>query len=41
LTDDTVTIRDRDSCRQWRVPAAGVCQAIEDLLEGQSIPAAT
>ena len=24
LTDDTVTIRDRDSCRQWRVAAAGV-----------------
>ena len=26
LTDDTVTIRDRDSCRQWRVAAAGVAR---------------
>jgi glycyl-tRNA synthetase len=41
LTDDTVTIRDRDSCRQWRVATAGICQAIEELLEGQSIPATT
>ena len=39
LTDETVTIRDRDSCRQWRVAAAGVTQAIGDLLEGQPIPA--
>ena len=36
----TVTIRDRDSCRQWRVAAAGVSRAIGDLLEGQAIPAA-
>ena len=40
LTDETVTIRDRDSCRQWRVAAAGVSRAIGDLLEGQAIPAA-
>ena len=38
LTDDTVTFRDRDSCRQWRVPSAGVVQALRDLLEGQPIP---
>ena len=38
LTDDTVTIRDRDSCRQWRVAAAGVVQALGDLLEGQPVP---
>ena len=25
LTDDTVTIRDRDSCRQWRVADARAC----------------
>ena len=41
LTDGTVTIRDRDSCRQWRVAAAGVAQAIGDLLEGQPVPDAT
>ncbi len=39
LTDDTVTFRDRDSCRQWRIPAAGVVQALRDLLEGGAIPA--
>jgi glycyl-tRNA synthetase len=39
LTDDTVTFRDRDSCRQWRVPSAGAVQAIRDLLEGQPVPA--
>ena len=38
LTDDTVTFRDRDSCRQWRVPLAGVVQALRDLLEGRPIP---
>ena len=37
--DDTVTVRDRDSCRQWRVPAAGITRALQDLLEGQAIPA--
>lgn len=36
LTDATVTIRERDSCRQWRVPSAGIVQAVEDLLEGQA-----
>ncbi|WP_250846855.1 glycine--tRNA ligase [Aquisphaera insulae] len=39
LTDDTVTLRDRDSCRQWRVPAAGITAAIRDLLDGKAIPA--
>ncbi|MBX6311336.1 MAG: glycine--tRNA ligase [Isosphaeraceae bacterium] len=38
LTDGTVTIRDRDSCRQWRVPSAGVVQALRDLLEGTTTP---
>ena len=27
LTDGTVTFRDRDTCRQWRVPGDGVAQA--------------
>ena len=38
LTDDTVTFRDRDSCKQWRVPSAGVVQALRDLLEGKAVP---
>ena len=38
LTDDTVTIRDRDSCRQWRVAGAGACAALGDLLEGRGVP---
>jgi glycyl-tRNA synthetase len=38
LTDDTVTFRDRDSCRQWRVPASGVAQALRDLLDGKPVP---
>ena len=38
LTDETVTFRDRDSCRQWRVPSAGVGQALRDLLTGAPIP---
>jgi glycyl-tRNA synthetase len=38
LTDDTVTFRDRDSCRQWRVPSAGVARALRDLLAGGPIP---
>jgi glycyl-tRNA synthetase len=32
LQDDTVTFRNRDDGRQWRVPAAGVVQALGDLL---------
>ena len=40
LADDTVTFRDRDSCKQWRVPAAGVVQALRDLLEGKPVPGA-
>jgi glycyl-tRNA synthetase len=39
LADGTVTFRDRDSCRQWRVPSAGVVEALRDLLEGKPIPA--
>jgi glycyl-tRNA synthetase len=35
-----VTFRDRDSCRQWRVPSAGVVEAMRDLLSGKAIPAA-
>ena len=38
IADGTVTFRDRDSCRQWRVPSANVVQAVRDLLEGQPIP---
>jgi glycyl-tRNA synthetase len=41
LSDETVTFRDRDSCRQWRVPATGVSPALGELLEGQTIPDAT
>jgi glycyl-tRNA synthetase len=40
ISDGTVTFRDRDSCRQWRVPAANAVQALRDLLEGQAIPSA-
>jgi glycyl-tRNA synthetase len=38
LTDGTVTFRDRDSCRQWRVPSSGVVAALRDLLEGDATP---
>ncbi len=38
ITDGTVTFRDRDSCRQWRVPSANAVQALRDLLEGQAVP---
>jgi glycyl-tRNA synthetase len=41
LTDETVTFRDRDSCRQWRVPAAGVSQVLGELLEGNAFPDAS
>ena len=41
IADGTVTFRDRDSCRQWRVPSANVVQALRDLLEGGAIPAAS
>jgi glycyl-tRNA synthetase len=34
LTDGTVTVRERDTCRQWRVPASGIVQVIADLLRG-------
>ena len=40
LADGTVTFRDRDSLRQWRVPSAGVVQAMRDLLEGAGVPEA-
>ncbi|HWE36341.1 MAG TPA: glycine--tRNA ligase [Isosphaeraceae bacterium] len=39
LADGTVTFRDRDSCRQWRVASAGVVEAVRDLLEGKAAPA--
>ena len=39
--DGTVTFRDRDSCRQWRVPSAGLVNALRDLLEGGAIPGET
>ncbi len=38
LANGTVTFRDRDSCRQWRVPATGVSQTLRDLLQGAPIP---
>ncbi|MEO6808203.1 MAG: glycine--tRNA ligase [Isosphaeraceae bacterium] len=38
LADGTVTFRDRDSCRQWRVPSEGATHALRDLLEGKAIP---
>ncbi len=38
LSDGTITIRDRDSCRQWRVPEAGVVSTLRDLLAGKAIP---
>jgi glycyl-tRNA synthetase len=34
LEDDTVTIRDRDSMEQDRIPAANVRRYIEDCIEG-------
>ena len=40
LQDGTVTIRDRDSLRQWRTPSAGIVAAISDLLSGQAPPPA-
>lgn len=39
LQDDTVTFRDRDSCRQWRAPIAGCREALRGFLEGEAIPA--
>jgi glycyl-tRNA synthetase len=38
IADGTVTFRDRDSCRQWRVPSSNVVQALRDHLEGQPVP---
>jgi len=40
IADGTVTFRDRDSCRQWRVASANVVEALRDLLAGQAIPGA-
>jgi glycyl-tRNA synthetase len=40
LADGTVTFRDRDSCRQWRVPSARVVEALRDLLDGRPVPEA-
>ena len=36
LTDDTVTIRDRDSLKQWRVASANIDTIIEDLITGKT-----
>jgi glycyl-tRNA synthetase len=36
LADHTVTIRDRDSLRQWRVPAGQLRAELAQLLEGKS-----
>ncbi len=36
LEDGTVTIRERDSCEQWRTPTEGIARRLEDLLEGRS-----
>ena len=35
LTDDTVTIRDRDSLCQWRVPSANIDVMIGDMISGK------
>ena len=40
ITDGSVTFRDRDSCRQWRVPGEGVLAALRDHLEGKPVPEA-
>ena len=37
LADGTVTFRDRDSCRQWRVASEGIDRALADLLEGEAV----
>jgi glycyl-tRNA synthetase len=34
LSDGTITVRDRDSCRQWRVPAEAIVTVMRDLLAG-------
>ncbi len=36
--DGTVTFRDRDTCRQWRVSSAGVVQAVRDMVDGLPFP---
>ncbi|GIW87189.1 MAG: glycine--tRNA ligase [Isosphaeraceae bacterium] len=36
LEDDTVTIRDRDTCRQWRVASGQVARLICELVEDPS-----
>jgi glycyl-tRNA synthetase len=33
LKDQTVTVRDRDSLKQWRVPLAGVAEELRKLLQ--------
>ncbi len=38
LADGTVTFRDRDTCRQWRVAGEGAVQALDDLLQGGTVP---
>lgn len=39
LSAGTVTIRERDTCRQWRVPAEGIVAAVTDLIDGGGAPA--
>jgi glycyl-tRNA synthetase len=34
LTDGTVTLRDRDSCRQWRVAEGAVLDTLRGLIDG-------
>ncbi len=41
LADGSVTFRDRDTCRQWRVPGEGAARALDDLLQGGSVPEAS
>ena len=36
LVDDTVTVRERDSMAQTRIPTAGLLQALQDRLNGTS-----
>jgi glycyl-tRNA synthetase len=36
--DGTVTVRDRDSCVQTRIPASGLRQVLFDLMDGAPLP---
>ncbi|ADV63821.1 glycyl-tRNA synthetase [Isosphaera pallida ATCC 43644] len=37
LQDGTVTIRDRDDCRQWRVPSANIVGVLASLMAGEPV----